>query len=108
MTKSERIADLNDVLRQTFLTGRVVMTPSIQALDADVREQVLSRVKCFDDFGPDNNPRGERDFGAFMYDGTGYFWKIDCYDRELDSLSPGPSDPNVTTRVLTIMLVDEY
>ena len=101
-------AKLNDVLRQTFLTGEVVLTSGIQALPPEVREQVLNKVRTYDDFTPDNNPHGERDFGAFEINGQSYFWKIDYYDTDLNYLSPNPADPVLTRRVLTIMLADEY
>ena len=57
---------------------------------------------------PDNDPYGEHDFGAFEYENHKLFWKIDYYNTDLTGGSPDASDPKVTTRVLTIMLRDEY
>lgn len=105
---TEQIANLNDILRQTFLTGRVVSTLGIQALPDELRKRVFSKVRTYDGFCFDNNPHDERDFGAFEMGAQSYFWKIDYYDNDLNYLSPNPSDPEVTRRVLTIMLADEY
>jgi hypothetical protein len=55
-----------------------------------------------------NDPYGEHDFGALDYAGAKLFWKVDCYDKSLSAGSPDPTDPNVTTRILTIMLASEY
>ena len=44
----------------------------------------------------------------FEIDGQDLLWKIDYYDNELEYGSPNPADPNVTRRVLTILLADEY
>jgi len=69
---------------------------------------IVERVRTFDDFSDDNDPYGEHDFGAFEQDGDKIFWKIDYYDRQLTQGSPDPTDPKLTTRVLTVMLASEY
>lgn len=103
------IAGLNDLLRTTFLTGRVVLTQGIKALPPETIEAILTKVRCFDAFGPDNDPFGERDFGAFEQEGAGrVFWKIDYYDPTLTMGSEDPSDPKATLRVLTILLATEW
>lgn len=108
MRDAEKTARLNDLLRQTFLTGRVVMTRGVAELPEETRARVLSMVRSYDDFDVLAGAQQERDFGAFEYQGQGYFWKIDCYDADLKYLSPDPANPDVTRRVLTIMLADEY
>jgi uncharacterized protein DUF3768 len=50
----------------------------------------------------------EHDFGSFEVEGRTIFFKIDYYDKSMTYHSPDPSDPSVTERVITIMLVDEY
>ena len=51
---------------------------------------------------------GEHDFGALTVAGVRLLWKIDYYDAGMGGGSPDPADPSVTTRVLTLMLVDEW
>jgi hypothetical protein len=106
--KTARIRGLNDQLRKTFEGGRIVMTIGVNALEANVKQQVLDRVRAFDAFNNDNDPHGEHDFGSFEIAGDKIFWKIDYYNVTLDGGSEDPSDPTQTTRVLTIMLAEEY
>ncbi|WP_421698391.1 DUF3768 domain-containing protein [Ancylobacter sp.] len=103
------IAQLNDELRRTFATGDVMLTAGIRTLPPAQLPAVLARVRHHNDFTPDNDPYGERDFGAVALEGLGrIFWKIDYYDPTLTFGSEDPADPTRTRRVLTIMLAEEY
>lgn len=104
-----RIAKMNDLLRTTFLTGKVVITEGIAALPDAMRSEVMERVQRFDAFTPDNDPYGEHDFGSIDVAGPGkIFWKVDYYNRDLTGGSEDPADPAKTCRVLTIMFANEY
>lgn len=107
-SKECRIRDLNDELRKTFSTGRVMLTSGVQALEESDRAELLHAVQQFNDFTAANDPYGEHDFGRVIVGGEGYFWKIDYFDNDLQYQSPDPADATVTTRVLTIMREDEY
>jgi len=107
--KTEKIAELNDLCRTAMgVTGKVVMTQGIAAMDAADRSRIREKVELFNDFNEDNDPHGERDFGEFTHADEKIFWKIDYYDVRMQYGSEDPSDPSQTTRVLTIMLAGEY
>jgi hypothetical protein len=105
---AETIRALNDAFRTTMTGGRVLMTAGVDALASDVKAMVIRRMATFSDFTPDNDPRQEHDFGSFTLTGRKFFWKIDAYDANMEFGSGDPADPSKTTRVLTIMLAEEY
>jgi len=105
---TQRIQTLNDQLRITLAGGQVLMTSGVQALGAEAVAAALNRMRTFEEFTVDNDPHGEHDFGSFEVDGHKFFFKIDYYDRQMEGGSEDPSDPSVTTRVLTLMLASEY
>ena len=128
-TNTKKIAELNDLCRKAMgVAGKLFQTVGIDALpladQSAIREKVEAgadflitqllldpireKVETFDTFTPDNDPHGERDFGAFMHNGERIFWKIDYYDRTMTKGSEDPSDPGQTVRLLTIMLASEY
>jgi hypothetical protein len=106
--KANRIRELNDAFRKTLRGGRAVMTAGVAGLPDCVKAEALVQVASFSDFTPDNDPHGEHDFGSFTLVGRKFFWKIDYYDERCEFGSEDPSDSEKTTRVLTIMLAEEY
>jgi|SRR5665213_3285841 len=107
-SNSERIRQLNDSFRQTFTGGTVVLTQGVEALDPEVKAEVLRCVRQFERFDSDNDPHGEHDFGSFEIAGDRFFFKVDYYNLEMDGGSEDPADPTKTTRVLTVMKAEEY
>jgi hypothetical protein len=107
-TKTAQIAALNDAMRQSLVGGMAIMTPGIAALGQEVVARIIKTIEVYDDFCHANDPHEEHDFGAFDAEGKRVFFKIDYYDESLTVHSPDPSDPNVTKRVITIMLAEEY
>jgi Protein of unknown function (DUF3768) len=104
-TKTEQIRTLNDQLRQNFSEGTAVLTCGVAALGAEAVARIVKTIAVYDDFCHANDPHQEHDFGAFEADGNVIFFKIDLYEE------PDVKNPNgepVVTRVLTIMLAEEY
>jgi len=111
----KKIAELNDRSRRNLLSvngsilGVLVLTPGVGSLELSVRHRLFSLISQVKEFHLDNDPYGEHDFGkATMEDGVDFFWKFDYYDIDLEYGSPDPANPEVTTRVLAIMLTSEY
>jgi hypothetical protein len=102
------VAKLNDDLRQHGVGGQIVITGGIASLPAGQITATVATVRAFADFGADNDPYGEHDFGSVAVGGNQVLWKIDYYDLTMAAMSPDPADPKQTLRVLTIMLASEY
>ena len=106
---TKRIARLNDLCRKApGIGGRWVRTEGIKALPEADQSAIREKVETFRKFTPDNDPYGERNFGAFTHKGQRIFWAIDYYTPDMQHGSEDPADPRQTVRVLTIMLADEY
>lgn len=107
ISRSEQIARLNDRARQAMgLACVVVATEGFRGLPEADQSQVRELVETFDGFTPDNDPHGERDFGAIYRDCVGNWttarpgkvagtvlWKIDAYDRDVLFGSEDPTNP---------------
>ncbi|MGO9845191.1 MAG: DUF3768 domain-containing protein [Methylocella sp.] len=73
-----------------------------------MQREILEAVRRYDAFDAASDPYGEHDFGAVEIKGTRFFFKIDYYDRDYALASADPADENVTCRVMTIMLAEDY
>jgi hypothetical protein len=102
------VCRLNDRLRRQHQGGRIVITAGVHALGAEFLEAALAAVAAFEGFNADNDPYGEHDCAGLDVAGHRVLFKIDAYDTNLTAGSPDPADPELTTRVLTIMLAEEY
>jgi hypothetical protein len=107
--RAERIAQLNDELRQKGRGGQIVITRGVHELTGANVTELLTTLASFAQFDCDSDPHGERDFGVFDFQGRELMWKIDYYsDAEFRFGSNDPSNPDVTHRVLTVLLAEEY
>jgi len=122
-----KVRQLNDQFRRSFdkELGQVVLThliSDLQMSDFPIFRELIMKVRGFDSFDDpidyslpledqeeSNNPYGENDFGkVVLSDGQECFFKIDYYDKDLKFGSEYPDDPELTTRVMTIMFTSEY
>ena len=106
--RANRIRELNDAFRTSFIGGRVVMTQSVATLPESLQSAIVEAVQTYNTFNRDNDPHGEHDFGSLTLGEERIFWKIDYYDPDCVYGSEDPSDPTKTTRVLTMMLAEDY
>ena len=51
------------------MAGRLLQSEGIRALPAAEQSAIRQKVEPFSDFTDNNDPHGERDFGAFEYNG---------------------------------------
>ena len=47
--------------------------------------QFIARIRSFDAFNEDNDPHGEHDSVSSTAATSAVFWKIDYYDREMET-----------------------
>lgn len=123
--RTARIARLNDLARRAMgIACTAVATVGFRSLPEADQSQVRELIETYAAFDEDNDPHGERDFGAIYQLGDGrwtterprvsddererVFWKFDYYDCDLQFGSEDAANPAVTRRVLTIMLAEEY
>ena len=104
----ERIVQLNDSFRRTFVGGSLVVTAGLQLRGPLFVRTALKAVRDYEIFSAENAPRAEHDMGVLTVLEQQVIWKIDYFDPSMTQGSEGPADVERTRRVLTVMLADEY
>ena len=78
------------------LGGVVHITEGIASLDISTINEIYMAVGRFDALNPDNGPHGEHDCAILTVSGIKVLWKVDCYDRSRQYLSPDPAEQRLT------------
>lgn len=117
----DRCAQLNDELRKygprraqdgIFISEalRYHMEEHENLMSAQAQRLELNRQIATYDFDADvgNDPYGERDMAFFDFLGERICFKIDYYDLDRLFGSDDPANPEITSRVMTIMLASDY
>jgi hypothetical protein len=108
------IAELNDRVRLGLdRNARIVITSNCLATLCEGRplvEHVVVQARLMAAFRhcTFSKDSPERDFAAIEFEGRRIWMKIDYYDRALEFGSEDPADASVTTRVMTILLPEDY
>lgn len=106
MPNAQRIRELNDEFRKRFVGDQLVITRGVARLPNVVA--LLSQVRTYDTFRLEDDPYGEHDFGSLVFADERIIWKIDYYNTDLTAGAEDPSDPEITRRIITVMLAQEY
>lgn len=85
-----------------------MITQGVQRITGFDAAVLAAALANYSDFDPDNDPHGERDFGDITLFGYNLLFKMDYFDKVLEFGSDDPADPNVTHRVLTVLLASEW
>lgn len=110
LPRGEAIAQLNDALRQRGEGGTIMVTRNVLHLPGFDPAALQSALAGYDQFDSDNDPHGERDFGDLSLCGADLLWTINYFSQgsEFRFGSDDPADPDVTQRVLTVMLASDW
>lgn len=104
---NERVAQLNDLFRETGQGDCVLLTPSVSELGVLTIRSLQRSIAEYTYFTPQSDPSGRRDSGILRIGPEHVFWKINYFDSACRGASEDPANPAKTCRMLAIMYVSE-
>ena len=111
-SRTRRIAALNDAFRQSIIdgtpTGETYLTAALAAHGEPFFKRASTAILCFDAFTDDIDPYRTHEWMRVTVDGIVVWAKIDYHDMANPGFAANdPSDATTTTRVLTLMLLED-
>jgi hypothetical protein len=105
--RSQCIQTIDDHLRKNPTADVAIMTPAIAALGQEATDRIVKTITVFDDFCHAHDPGDEHVTGSFEAEGHTILYKIDHYERLLESVTPQPADRMDRVRVITVRLAED-
>ncbi|MCF7698237.1 DUF3768 domain-containing protein [Loktanella sp. M215] len=106
MSPMQKNRALNDGFRKTAKGGVVTISMGIHLLGRAEVEIIMKRLS-----GPDGDNScaadSDHECGEITVSNRLIYWEINCYDNDLNDLSPDPTNPEQTKRFMTLMLDSE-
>ncbi|PCJ05497.1 MAG: hypothetical protein COB16_15575 [Rhodobacteraceae bacterium] len=107
MSPMQKNRVLNDNFRKTAKGGVISISMGIHMLGRAEVENIMKRL------GGGEGERScdvasEHDGGEITVSNRRIYWEINCYNKAMDDMSPDSTDPDQTTRYMTLLLDSEY
>ncbi len=107
MSPTRKNQVLNDHFRKTGEGGVVMISMGIHLLGRATVDAIMKQLAG--DAGDKSvEAGGEHDVGSIKVNNRTVDWEINYYNKDLDDESPDSTDPQQTTRHMTVLLSTEY
>lgn len=105
---ASKTRELNDTFRRTGQGGVTLISMGVHELGAKAVVDIRKDIASITSFTSEDDPEGMRDFGSISHNGRLIYWMIEHYDKDISNEADDPSNPEETTRVMSIILSTEY
>ena len=107
MSTMQKNRALNDHFRKTGQGGIVTLSMGLHKLGQAEVDNVMKQLAG--EKGDKSVEAGsEHDMGEIQVGNRTVSWEINYYNKELDDVSDNPTNPDQTTRFMTLLLSTEY
>ena len=107
MSPMQKNRALNDHFRKTGQGGIVTLSMGLHKLGQAEVDNVMKQLAG--EKGDKSVEAGsEHDTGEIQVGNRTVNWEINYYNKELDDVSDNPTNPDQTTRFMTLLLSTEY
>lgn len=105
---TQRLRQLNNAFRKTGEGGITTISMAVHAIGPKAVSEIRAAIAAFTGFDSSGSEESEHDYGTINYQGQMVYWKIDYFDEDVAFASSDATDPDVTVRVMTILLASDF